>query len=361
MSNLTQSRDARQKSRINENIPVQWWVQDQDFIAQGRIRNLSASGFLLETDKVFRPHDHSTLQIQSLAPHSSDFLPETGHIRWHRQKGPRSQYGIAFNQIEPKTASILEKRIEKIMSQSTQKGKWANIIGVMLTVIMIALTCYVLYLQNQNYKTVTYSNDHLLVSSVQQADNYQSYVHQYKVTKVQLEATTAKLEQVQLALDQVTTELNSTKDLLTQTQTQLTEAQSENSRLSDQLAALGVTEGTQQSQQITSELSNLKSKNEQYSQEINDLKGKLKAINVDASNMQEAKTLLELFRSKVDLVKARIRELNQQAYMTKVNAQKERDRIETLAGNGGFAIKDGEITLTNKKQPAFAVDVKILQ
>ena len=144
MSNITHSREARLKPRIRENIPVQWWVPQKDFIAQGRIRNLSASGFLLETDKVFRANGTAALQIQPLAPSSSDFLPETGHIRWHRQKGDRNEYGVEFNQIPPQTASLLEKRVEKIMSETVKNEKTINIIGIILTIIMIGLTAFVL-------------------------------------------------------------------------------------------------------------------------------------------------------------------------------------------------------------------------
>ena len=112
-----------------------------------------------------------------------------------------------------------------------------RVIGIILSIVMIALTVFVLNLQHQNSNSFQRSVDMTLNSSSYQAANYRSYVQQYKDTKVQLEETTRKLEEVNHQLDQVTAELATTKGMLTQTQTMLVGAQEENNKLKQELVA----------------------------------------------------------------------------------------------------------------------------
>jgi hypothetical protein len=48
------------------------------------------------------------------------------------------------------------------------------------------------------------------------------------------------------------------------------------------------------------------------------------------------------------MVKRNMHEIKVRAYEAKVEAQKERDRVEAIYGNAGFMVKDGENKAVNR-------------
>ncbi len=228
--------------------------------------------------------------------------------------------------------------------------------GLILSVVMIALTAYVLNLQEHNSHILAHSTDMALTSSAQQSADYRAYVRKYKETKVQLEETTRKLEEVNRQLDTVSAELTLTKGMLSQTRNMLTQAQTENARLKEDISSID----TQQENipQLESRITALKEKNTQVTSELDGLKNQLRAFEADFANMEEGKSLITLFQSKIKLVKSRMRYLKQEAYFARIAAQKERDRAEAINGNNGYLVRDGQIKKTNGKP--FAIDVKII-
>ncbi len=256
-----------------------------------------------------------------------------------------------------------ETKIDAVVDGKNQNARLKKIIGVILSVVMIALTVYVLNLQHQNSKAFEHSSDMVLASSVNQAANYRAYVQQYKETKVQLEETTRKLEDVKNQLDQVTAELSTTKSMLSQTQSMLTQAQDENAKLKQELQGLDflrVTENVQDVGQLEAKIKNLKDQNVQVGAQLADLKNKLRAFEADFSNMEEGKSLIALFQNKIKLVNSRMRYLKQEAYFAKIASQKERDRVAAMNGNNGFFVRDGEVVRPSANK-SFAIDVKIVQ
>ena len=355
--------ESRRHQRVKDGFVLQWQAQDKAMTGQGRVLNISASGILFETDKNFTPFDQCVFLLQSLFQGKAEFLPARGRLVWNQKKGQGYLCGVEFIDTPQGVLNLLHKRVEQIMDQVARSEKTKNIVGVILCGVMVILTIYVLHLQNTNYHTLSGSNDMVLQSSVQQAENYRTYVQKFTETKKQLEITTTKLEQVTLALNQATAELSSTKILLTDTQNLLAEAQSENGKLKEQLQsldAIGIhVNGAQKTEALSGVISSLKAENVKYNRQIEGLNNELKAFEVQVSNMQEGKSLLTLFRTKINEVKAKMSALNREAYYAKVAAQKERDRIATLAGNSGFLVKEGKGFSADKK--SFAIDVKIVQ
>jgi chromosome segregation ATPase len=262
--------------------------------------------------------------------------------------------------------TVLNPQAQKLDSSTDgkqQKNRLKMILGVILSLVMVALTVYVLSLQSQNYNILSRTTDLFDTSSVHQASNYRSYVKQYKDTKVQLEETTRKLEVVKNQLDLVSAELATTKGMLSETQGMLASAQAENNRLKEEIQGLDTlrsTENVQNIPELEAKISTLKQKNVEVSSELNRLKKELRAFEADFANLDEGKSLITLFQSKIKLVASRMRYLKQEAYFAKVAAQKERDRIETLNGNSGFLVKGGEAHKTGTAK-GFAIDVKIVQ
>lgn len=236
--------------------------------------------------------------------------------------------------------------------------------GIILSLILISLAVYVFHLQNQSVNMLLRTTDLALKTNEHTASNYRTYVRKYKETKIQLDETTRKLEEVNRQLDQVTAELTTTKGMLTQTQGMLTQAQDENTKLKQELQGLDElrsAEGVQNIGELQTKINTLKERDTQISSQLVDLKTQLRAFEAEFSNMQEGQSLIVLFQNKIKLVKSRMHYLKQEAYFTKVAAQKEKDRLGFLNGNNGFIVRSGQLQSPSSTKKSFAIDVKMVQ
>lgn len=257
-----------------------------------------------------------------------------------------------------------EAKVEANVDSSPKKSNLKRIIGIILSLVMIALTAYVLHLQNQNVKILSQSSEIALSAGDQATSNYRAYVGKYKETKIELDETTKKLEEVNRQLDQVTAELATTKGMLSETQGMLAQAQEENTKLKQELQGLDnlrTTENVQNINDLQTKIKVLKEKDVEVSSQLNQLKSQLRAFEADFSDMDEGRSLIVLFKNKINLVKSHMRYLKQQAYYAKVAAQKEKDRLAILNGNSGFVVRNGQAQNPNGTKKSFAIDVKIVQ
>lgn len=260
-----------------------------------------------------------------------------------------------LNQQEQKVSNSIEDQNPNI--------RLKKIIGVLLCLVMAALTAYVFNIQNQNYHILSSSAELDRVSSSHQAANYRAYVRQYKDAKIQLDETTNKLAAVKNELDQVSADLATNKNMLSETQSVLTEAQSENAKLKEEIQAVDAlrsAENVKDLPELEAKIRSLKEKNEQVNAELGDLKKELRVFQADFANMEEGKSLITLFRSKITLVKTRMSYLKQEAYFAKIAAQKEKDRLAAQRGNNGFLLLGGQTNKSGNAQ-GFSIDVKIVQ
>jgi chromosome segregation ATPase len=257
-----------------------------------------------------------------------------------------------------------ESKLEPGTNTQRQNRNLKRIVGIILSLVMISLTGYVLYLQNQNFNIISEASQMSISSSERATANYRAYVEKYKTTKIQLDETTQKLEAVNRQLDQVTAELATTKGMLSQTQGMLASAQDENVRLKQELQVLDQMRNSgnvQNPDALQAKITALKDRDTQVSSQLADLKTQLRAFNADISTAEEGRTLITLFQSKINLVKIHMRFLRQQAFFAKVAAQKEKDRLAVLNGNTGFVIRNGQPQNPNGTKKSFDIDVKIVQ
>ena len=90
--------ENRRNFRLREFLDITWKLDDQDVSGEGTIINISSSGVLLQTDRAFKPLDHSILSFDS----GEEILPfeaKKGRIVWFRQihtPQERLQCGIEF-------------------------------------------------------------------------------------------------------------------------------------------------------------------------------------------------------------------------------------------------------------------------
>lgn len=257
-----------------------------------------------------------------------------------------------------------ESKLDQGVDTQRQNNQLKRILGIVLSLVMIALTAYVLNLQNLNSSILVKSTDLALTASDHATSNYRTYVGRYKETKIELEETTRKLEEVNRQLNQVTIELATTKGMLTQTQGMLTSAQEENVKLKQELQGLDALRNTENVQNVSELQAKIQALNEndiQVSQQLTDLKSQLRAFNAEFSKPEEGRSLIVLFQSKINLVKSHMRYLQQEAFFTRVAAQKEKDRLAVLNGNSGFVVRDGKLQNPDGTKRTFAIDVKVVQ
>ena len=256
-----------------------------------------------------------------------------------------------------------EQKMDEVVDGQKQNIFLKRAVGLILSGVMIALTVYVINLQNQNNRILSRTNDLSDAASLYQAANYRSYVKQYKDTKEQLEETTRKLEMVQKNLDQVSAELTTTKGMLTETRGMLTQAQAENVKLKEEvqgLEALNSVDHVKTIPELESRIGSLRQKNVEVSLELNEVKNQLRIFEAEFSNLQEGQSLIILFQNKIKLVKSRMRYLKQEAYFARIAAQKEKDRIAALNGNSGYLWRGGQ-PIKSGNAKGFAIDVKMVQ
>ena len=72
-TNLKQ--EARRNARIAENAPVVWHVKDQGSEGTGRLRNISASGMLIEAKADVPFAENSILSFEAAIPGRAGFIP----------------------------------------------------------------------------------------------------------------------------------------------------------------------------------------------------------------------------------------------------------------------------------------------
>jgi Tfp pilus assembly protein PilZ len=92
--------ENRRHFRLREFIDVAWKVTDQDVSGEGLVMNISSSGLLLQTDKVFRPSDDCILSIETGAgAENLPFAGKKGKLMWFKRihtPQERFQCGIQF-------------------------------------------------------------------------------------------------------------------------------------------------------------------------------------------------------------------------------------------------------------------------
>jgi septal ring factor EnvC (AmiA/AmiB activator) len=257
-----------------------------------------------------------------------------------------------------------ESKLDPSADIQRQNNYLKKIVGIILSLVMIVLTAYVLNLQHQNFNILSQSTDLALTASDHATVNYRTYVGKYKETKIELDETTRKLEEVNRQLNQVTAELATTKSMLSQTQGMLSEAQQENSTLKQELQGLDNlrnSENVQNIGELQAKIQTLRDRDSQVSLQLAELKNQLRAFEAEFSTLGEGQSLIVLFQNKIKLVKSRMRYLKQEAFFTKVAAQKEKDRLAALNGNVGFVVRNGQVQNPNGTNKSFAIDVKIMQ
>ena len=114
--------DNRRHLRIREVVDIRWAILGTDLSGEGKILNISASGFLLQTDGKFDPKRSGLLYIDSYDEKPLAFGPKKGKIVWlKRMPGNRPGYvcGVEFLRNTP-TDKVLNDWISRKTEELSQ-------------------------------------------------------------------------------------------------------------------------------------------------------------------------------------------------------------------------------------------------
>ena len=345
------TKDSRSGIRIKENSPVAWYLKDQDTRGEGKIRNISTTGMLLETNSNFQPFDNCLFSFDS-DPNKDDFIPRHGRLVWFKKKDfATNKYlcGVQFVDPAEDVLSKLRERIQTGVTRFTHTRKWQRVGRFLSWSAIVVLMGYSLWISSQIYDNLTSSNRMMFTTSGQQANIFQetklkliAVTEQLQTVTAQLETTKKLYEESQAELQTVTKDLETTKAILAETETLLTQAKASN----NELAAKMQTSEAELAQTKASLETKIAQLQEQYNQLTADMEATQKQLHYyegEFNGMEEGKALLTLYRSKIRLVNTKIVYIKKEAQNARIAAQKEQDKIKLALGNNGYMIKDGSV------------------
>jgi len=124
--------ENRRHFRLKEFLDVSWKVEDQEVSGEGTVLNVSSSGLLLQTDRVFQPSDNTILSIESsesLAAQDSPFVAKKGKIMWFRRiHTPQERYQCGIQFLEGQTDKNFQQWLEMKVNRLSETAN-VNILG----------------------------------------------------------------------------------------------------------------------------------------------------------------------------------------------------------------------------------------
>ncbi len=114
--------ENRRHFRLREFMDVTWKVMDQDVSGEGLITNISSSGLLLQTDRVFKPSDICILTISS-GVDKLPFAEKKGKVMWFRRiHAPQERFQCGVQFIADKLDNDFQQWLEKKVSKLCEAG-----------------------------------------------------------------------------------------------------------------------------------------------------------------------------------------------------------------------------------------------
>jgi len=362
--------DTRKDIRVNEKRDIIWQIPNTAFKGKARVRNISASGMLLEAGNGFDPSGEHTVSFDTNLG-GDNFIPSQGKIVWTKRKNQNQGkyfWGVKFVDPSESVISKLKHRIQ----EKEKSSRWAriisNIFGVGLVVSMAALLGYILLTGGDVFNNMDSTIKTSLVTIDKQAALTRTYSDKYHVTQVKLDETTAELENMrnlyalseQMLLN-TSRELALTKSILAEAETMLVAAtgmpmpegrMSELERIRTQTQAFMETKLG-----LENKIAELEIQNVQLAAELETLKSKIKYYEGDVKNINQSKELMSFYRDKLKLVKSKVNQFKRDAEVVRRSAQAEKDRLKAALGNKGYFTRDGQtVKVDQAKYNAVTVD-----
>ncbi len=92
--------ENRRHFRLRELIDITWKHEDQEESGEGTVVNISSSGLLLQTDRLFKVSDQSVLSFGSKV-NSLPLAGKKGRVMWYRRiVTPHERYQCGIQLLE---------------------------------------------------------------------------------------------------------------------------------------------------------------------------------------------------------------------------------------------------------------------
>ncbi len=315
---------SRRHVRIEENTRLLWHIKESGLVGHGRIRNLSASGMLVELTSVNAFPDQSIFSFDSNL-NDANYIPDTGHLVWRKKKRFSSnEYlcGFQFADLPVVLLYRLKKRIESGVRDLIRMWKINRAVSIFLGVVTGALIGYAVWLGGVIFQDVSRSNEGFLATATQQADLTREYQRFYADTTRQLADVTLELNQttalyadttrrladVTLGLNQTTALYQESRKSLQATQQELAVVKSVLSQTESLLAAAQAKNGGAKQQAVAA-----------------------------GSQAGQASAAL-------------INQIKYENRLPRISALAERDRVRLMYGNQGYFVKGGQPVQVDEQQ-----------
>jgi len=318
-------KDDRQDLRITENASIPWQIKYKQREGIAKLRNISISGMLIETDTSFNPKDECVFSFDS-NPEADIYIPQIGRLVWHKKKRfSRKKYlsGIKFMEADEKVLQRMRSRVKMGVEQFVNRRRATTIAGFCLSAVIVGLIGALVWYGNGIYRDVTTANQRMLGISGQQTTLSKSYVNLYRANEIKLVKSSEKLNianqliaEDKLAISLFTQELEATQALLSQTETMLIQANDRNNALQALNAQGGV--GTISSEQALIADENIMS-------------------------IADAQSLMSTYQMKIKSVKNQIKRIKGENRIARTAAIAQIDDQKERIGNNGYIIKEGQI------------------
>ncbi|VAX37282.1 hypothetical protein MNBD_UNCLBAC01-402 [hydrothermal vent metagenome] len=361
--------EHRTQLRVKENKRVLWRLkEDSSQGGEGLVRNISLSGMLMETDCMLSPKEADTFAFDSPVGTQNGFIPR-GRVVWKGEKGflrKKYLYGIKFVEPDEEVFDNLDQRVQVGIGKLTNKRRWDKVARILLLFLILGLTGYSLWMGSTVYKDMDHSTKSMLDVSNDQAEltrNYKSLQQktfgELTVARQELVETQELYKEGQRILQGVSKDLDEARAAMAQTDALLVQMQNENGALKGEIKALKdfhMKELAEVKADLNNTIDLLQKKNIKLVGEMNHLQSQMDYYGGDVQNMQESKALLRLYRNRMKLAKSKVKHFKREARRVRKTALKERDRLQSLLGNNGYFMKDGQVVQVDEEKYQMAAE-----
>jgi len=121
--------ENRRHFRLREFLDVSWKTDQEGISGEGTVLNISSSGVLLQTDRVFQLPNDNILFIDSADSQELPFAAKKGKIMWFRRiHTPQERYQCGIRFLEDKTDNSLQQWLSMKIEQLSQATD-INVLG----------------------------------------------------------------------------------------------------------------------------------------------------------------------------------------------------------------------------------------
>lgn len=232
------------------------------------------------------------------------------------------------------------------MSELSSKSDLINRVLVIAAVVLAGIALWMLI---ANYRTLVEVNRLNEQAAIKTARNLNYYLKENH-------SLSAKVEILAQELDSAKQELSSISG-------ELFLIQGVNNSLKDGIAALEryKSAAVAKGEALESMIKAFRRKNKEIEVELKSVRQQLADLQPDISDLGQGRSKVLLFKTRIKGVRRNMSLLRRKAAQIKADAQKEQDRLESLYGNAGYIVKNGEnLSVISSGQRNISIDVKFV-